>query len=177
MQGSVIRTLQRYLVPRLFSSIYYSLKFRCLVSPHASVQLSTRISFGTGTVVKPYSVIQTQGGRIAVGKKCAVSHFNHITTGMNDLVIGDYVRIGPGVTLLGGSRNFRKKDVLILHQGSSHEGLTIGDDVLIGSGAVILPGCHIAEGAVIGAGCVVTEPVPAYALVAGVPGKVIGHRE
>jgi acetyltransferase-like isoleucine patch superfamily enzyme len=49
--------------------------------------------------------------------------------------------------------------------------------VLIGAGAVILPGCSIGAGAVIGAGSVVTRDVPPYSIVAGVPARVIGQRE
>lgn len=93
------------------------------------------------------------------------------------MILGDYVRIGPHVTILGGSHNFKSKDQLIIHQGSYHESVLIGNDVLIGAGAVILPGCKIADGAVIGALSLVNCDVPAYAIVAGSPARVIGHRE
>jgi acetyltransferase-like isoleucine patch superfamily enzyme len=49
--------------------------------------------------------------------------------------------------------------------------------VLIGAGVVILPGTRIERGAVIGAGSVVSGSVPEYAIVAGAPARVIGHRE
>jgi acetyltransferase-like isoleucine patch superfamily enzyme len=173
----IIRTLQRHFVPGFVASLYYYLKYRCLVSSRAVVQISDRISFGQGTAVKPFAVIQTQTGRIAIGHHCAVSSFNHLSTGTRDLVIGDYVRTGPNVTIMGGSRNYKKRDVLIIDQGSYNPGTEIGDDVLIGANAVILPGCHIGEGAVIGTGCTVNKDVPPYAIVAGVPGRVIGMRE
>lgn len=50
----------------------------------------------------------------------------------------------------------------------------IGDDVFIGARAIILKGVHIANGAVIGAGAVVTRDVPMYAVVAGNPAAVVG---
>lgn len=56
-------------------------------------------------------------------------------------------------------------------------GLWIGDDVLIGAAAVILPGTRIQRGAVIGAGSVVSGTVPEYAIVAGAPARIIGQRE
>ena len=49
----------------------------------------------------------------------------------------------------------------------------IGNDVWIGSGAIILQGCKIEGGAIIAAGAVVTHDVPAYTIVGGVPAKVI----
>ena len=55
--------------------------------------------------------------------------------------------------------------------------LTIGNDVWIGVNAIILSSCHtIGNGAVIGAGAVVTKDIPPYAVVAGVPAKVIRYR-
>ena len=54
--------------------------------------------------------------------------------------------------------------------------VTIDDHVWIGARAIILPGIHIGEGAVIGAGAVVTKDVEPYKIVAGVPAKPIGER-
>lgn len=172
----LVRIAQRYLVPRIVKSVFFYLRYRCLVSPQTSVQLSERITFGRGTVVKPYVVIVNHTGRIAIGAHCAISSFNHISTGDQDLVIGDNVRIAANVTILGADRNVRRRDALIVEQGRTHKPTTIGDDVLIGAGAVILPGCTIGAGAVIGAGSVVNRDVPPYAIVAGVPARTIGER-
>ncbi len=53
---------------------------------------------------------------------------------------------------------------------------TVGNDVWIGCNAVVLPGVTVGDGAVIAAGAVVTEDVPPYAVVAGVPGRVLRFR-
>src|SRR5918996_6391003 len=108
--ASSLRILQRYFVPRWFVSAYYFQKYGCLISRDARVQFSSQISFGKRTVVKPFAVIQTQGGRITIGHGSAISSFNHITTGIKDVKIGNYVRIAPSVTILGGSRNFLSRD-------------------------------------------------------------------
>jgi acetyltransferase-like isoleucine patch superfamily enzyme len=172
----VVRLAQRYLVPRLAKSLYFYLRYRCFVSPQCSIQLSDKISFGRGTVVKPYVVMVNHSGRIAIGANCAISSFNHISTGDQDLMIGDNVRIAANVTILGADRNVHRRDALIVEQGRTHKPTRIGDDVLIGAGAVILPGCTIETGAVIGAGSVVNRDVAAYAIVGGVPARVIGER-
>lgn len=52
----------------------------------------------------------------------------------------------------------------------------IGNDVWIGRRAIILPGVNVGNGAIIGAGAVVTKDVPEYAVVAGVPAKIIKYR-
>ncbi|MGQ2909128.1 MAG: DapH/DapD/GlmU-related protein [Aliihoeflea sp.] len=54
--------------------------------------------------------------------------------------------------------------------------VTIGNDVWIGHGAVIMPGISIGDGAVVGANAVVTRDVPAYAVVAGAPARVLRQR-
>jgi acetyltransferase-like isoleucine patch superfamily enzyme len=141
------------------------------------VQVSRQISFGERTVVKPFAMLQTQGGKISIGKFCAISSFDHISTGIKDVIFGDYVRVGPHVTILGGSRNFKDRNRLIIEQGSHHSSTIIGSDVLIGAGAVILPGCKIGEGAVIGALSLVNQDLPPYTVAAGVPAKIIGNRE
>ena len=56
------------------------------------------------------------------------------------------------------------------------QGVTIGHDVWIGHGAIVLPGRHIDDGAVIAAGAVVTKDVPPYMIVAGNPARVIRPR-
>ena len=54
--------------------------------------------------------------------------------------------------------------------------ITIGNDVWIGANAIILPGVTIGDGAVIAAGAIVTKDIPPYAIVGGVPAKVIKYR-
>jgi phosphonate metabolism protein (transferase hexapeptide repeat family) len=53
---------------------------------------------------------------------------------------------------------------------------TIGHDVWIGHGAIIMPGVTIGHGAIIGSGAVVTKDIPPYAIAVGVPAKVIKYR-
>jgi acetyltransferase-like isoleucine patch superfamily enzyme len=171
---SAVRILQRYFVPRWFASLYYFAKYRCLISRDARVQFSNRIAFGKGTVVKPFAVIQTGGGRISFGRDCAVSSFNHISAGTEEVKIGDFVRLGPNVTILGATRDF-KRGVRVMDQSFSKQ-VVIADDVFIGAGAVILPGCRIGQGAVIGANSVVNNDIPANAIFAGVPAKQISKR-
>jgi acetyltransferase-like isoleucine patch superfamily enzyme len=160
----------------VFSTIYFFFKSGCLINLKARVQINKKITLGKGTVVKSFAVIQTSGGRISIGKDCAVSSFNHISTGEADVLIGDQVRIGPSVSIIGSNRVFRKKDIPILKQGFTHKGIKIGNDVLIGAGVTILDGCTIGEGAVIGAGSVVTKDVPDFSVVFGVPAQIVFNR-
>lgn len=58
----------------------------------------------------------------------------------------------------------------------SKDNITVGDDVWIGYRSTILSGVQIGQGAIVAAGSVVTKDVPPYAIVGGVPAKVIKYR-
>lgn len=176
MVSPLVRVTQRYLIPAFVTALYYLVRCGAYISTKAQVQPTGKISFGKGTVVKSFAVVQTSGGHISIGKNCAISSFNHISTVDKDVIIGDHVRMGPQVTITGTTRNYRKKDRLIVDQGYVDKGITIGTDVFIGAGAMILDGCNIGDGAVIGVGSLVTKDVDPYTVVFGSPAKVIFKR-
>lgn len=176
MLENIIRISQRHLIPAFVSAIYFMLRDGCLINLKARVQLNRRISFGKGTVVKSFAIIQTTQGRIKIGRDCAISSFNHISTVDADITIGDYVRMGPRVTIMAMTNNYRRKDKLVMNQGYIHKGIKIGNDVLIGANAVILDGCEIGDGVVIGVGSIVNKNIPPYSVVFGVPAKTIFRR-
>lgn len=171
------RLLQRYAVPGFVVSVYHYLRSRSLVSASAKVQMTGRIRFGTGTVVKHLVVIQTSGGTISFGRHCALSSFDHFSTGAGDIVVGDGVRFGPNCSVVGGTKQIAGAGERIMDQPEVRpNGITIGDDVLIGANAVILPAARIGTGAVIAAGSVVRGEIPEYSIAAGNPAKVVGQR-
>jgi acetyltransferase-like isoleucine patch superfamily enzyme len=171
-------SLRRHLVPGFVAALYHWLRSGAMVSLRARVQFGREVSLGRGTVVKPFAVVQSSGGRVVFGRQCAISSFVHISTGSGDFIAGDYVRIAPNCTLVGVTKEIHARDVLIKDQPESRKrGVIIGDDVLIGAGAVVLPGSNIGRGAVIGAGSVVSGLIPEYAIVAGVPASIIGYRQ
>ncbi len=84
--------------------------------------------------------------------------------------------IAQHVSVIGSNHGIRKSSPVRSQPWQSSRGVTIGCDVWIGAGAIILPGAEVEEGAIVGAGAVVTGKVPSYAVVAGVPARVIGER-
>lgn len=170
------RMLQRYLMPATLSSLLIYLRDRALVSPASRVQFTRRVRLGRGSVVKPFSIMQSSGGCIRFGAGCAIGSFNHIAAGQADIIAGDHVRLGPHVTIIGTSREYRRRDRLITEQGYLDRGIRIGSDVLVGANAVLVDGCEVGDGAVIGVGSVITGKVPPYAVVFGSPAKVIFWR-
>lgn len=93
------------------------------------------------------------------------------------LEIGNKVMMGPDVVILTHTHNIDRTDIPMGDQGSRVAKVTIGNDVWIGMRTIIMPGVKIGNGAVIGAGAVVTKDVPDYAIVGGVPAKIIKYRK
>jgi acetyltransferase-like isoleucine patch superfamily enzyme len=91
--------------------------------------------------------------------------------------IGNNVLIGQCVNIHAENHRFADASRPIREQGVTYQGVVVQDDVWIGSKATILDGVTIGQGAVIGAGAVVTNSVPPFAIVAGVPARVIGSRK
>lgn len=138
---------------------------------------------------------------LSIGRECnfnegvAIRFFADWRPGKGFLA-GDYVYIGPGCdfniasaveigakTMIGAGSKFIDND----HGSSSREmpmneqpivsaPIVIGEACWIGSNVVILKGVSIGDGAIIGAGSVVTKSVPSFEIWAGVPAKRIGER-
>ena len=93
------------------------------------------------------------------------------------LEIDDNVMMGPEVTILTHTHNIERTDIPMGRQGMRMAKVVIGNDVWIGMRVVIMPGVRVGDGAVVGAGAIVTKDVPAFAIVGGVPAKVIKYRK
>jgi acetyltransferase-like isoleucine patch superfamily enzyme len=94
-----------------------------------------------------------------------------------NIVIGDYVGWGPGAKVLGSAHTALPMDVPIIQTDLDIRPVRIESWADIGTNAVILPGVTVGRGSIVGAGAVVTHDVPPFAVVAGVPARVIRWRE
>ncbi len=130
-----------------------------IVAGHASINNSTISKY---SAIGRYSKItHTQ-----IGKFCAISWdctINALKHPQNHLTISAF----PYVPEVGG---FAAKRI----QG--YDRVIIGNDVWIGAQVIIMPGLKIGHGSIIGAGSVVTKDVPDYAVMAGVPAKILKYR-
>ncbi len=126
----------------------------------SNVNIEKGADFGTGKGI-------SLGDYSGIGVNCKVR---------GPLTIGENVMMGPNVNILTHSHNFDRTDIPMCKQGGNFKSVTIGNDVWIGMNTLILPGVHIGNGVIIGAGAVVTKDIPDYVVVGGVPAKIIKNR-
>lgn len=109
------------------------------------------------------------GDHVGIGHNC---HF------LSDIEIGNKVLIASGCSFLNSDdHNYKTIGKAIWDSGRGDKYMIIiNDDVWVGQGAMLLSPARIGRGAIVSAGSVVVKDVPPYAIVGGVPAKVISHR-
>jgi len=108
------------------------------------------------------------GDYSGIGKNCRVP---------GNIYVGNYVMMGPNVTIYGANHKYENVDIPMLMQGVAVAKRTIiEDDVWIGGHTIILPGRTIRKGTIVGAGSVVTKDFPPYSIIGGNPSKLIRSR-
>ncbi|AMW13177.1 acetyltransferase [Streptomyces qaidamensis] len=111
-------------------------------------------------------------GEIRTGADCTVNPF---TVVRGTVTLGDGVRIGAHTALLGFNHG-SAPDLPVHRQPVTCRGITVGDDVWIGSHVVVVDGVTIGDHCVIGAGAVVTKDLPAWSVAAGNPARRLRDR-
>lgn len=112
---------------------------------------------------------------ISVGNDTIIGE-KTVLDGRVELKIGDHVDIASEVMIYNCEHNINA-DHFSAVESVVKEAVVIEDYVFIGPRVIILPGVKIGKGAVVAAGAVVTKDVPQYAVIAGVPAKIIGERK
>ena len=134
-------------VRRKFATLVAALGIPFATLVHPDARKSRFVEIGEGTLVCAGNLLTTQvkvGRHVNLNLDCTVGH---------DVVIEDFCNVSPGVHLSG-----------FVH---------LGEDVDVGTGAVILPGKNVGRNTTIGAGAVVTADLPMDAVAVGIPAKVV----
>jgi len=146
--GVIVRGAERIRVGR---NVF--LDHRAYLNSNPSPEGNSHITLGDNVEIGPYTVIWGGGG-VEIGSNVHMGAHVHITSIQGARI--PVTRIDPAEGI-----EINRKPV------------KIGDHVLIFSGAVIVPGVTIGHHAMIAAGAVVTEDVPPYTMVGGVPAKPV----
>jgi acetyltransferase-like isoleucine patch superfamily enzyme len=130
------------------------------------------IEIGDVTTIFPYALLNTDGGRIRIGRFCAV-HDYAVIYGYGGVTIGDDVHIAAHTVIVASEHDPALLGTDRFSRDVSGRGIHIEESVWIGANAVILDGVRIGRGSVIGAGAVVSRDIPAHTLALGVPARAV----
>ncbi len=144
----------RYFLKNLFKSVGKNVKFQ-----YKDIFTFRNITIGNDVYIGPHATFLAAEAPIIIGNK---------------------VLFGPNVSIITGNHpiDLRGKFIYDILEKLPGEDMpvTVSDDVWIGAGAIILKGVIIGRGAVIASGAVVNTNVPSYAIVGGIPAKIIKYR-
>lgn len=133
-----------------------------------SVVCGDRVTFRKGVTIGG-------SGTLVVGSSTTINE-DVIIGCTRSVTIGSNCMIAPRAYILDVDHRYESRLLPISQQGYESSPVTIGDDVWIGAYAVVLRGVTIGRGAIVAAHAVVNRDVPEYAIVGGVPARVIGMR-
>lgn len=153
-------------------SSYRKLYLSAYVSPLAEVRNKDRFIFGPHFELKSGASIS--GTNFESGSHVSIGHGCHL---FGAIEIGNYVRLAPNVCIISDYYGMAKGMIMFQQEGVTKGAIKIGNDVWIGANSTLLSGIHVGDGAVIGAGSVVTSSVPSNAVVVGNPAKILKYRE
>ncbi|EJT02329.1 acyltransferase [Rhizobium sp. CCGE 510] len=128
------------------------------------------LSMGERSWIAGHALVR---GDVILGDDCTVNPYACVS---GKVTCGNGVRIASHASIVGFNHGFDDPDRPIHRQGVVSLGIVIGDDVWIGANCVVLDGVTIGSGAVIAAGAVVTQDIPALSIAGGVPAKVLRRR-
>ena len=126
-------------------------------------------SVGEDTAVRPPLYVD-YGTHVSIGSRC-FANYGLVALDVCAITIGDDVQIGPNVQLLTPTHPVEpgpRRD-----KWEAGAPITIGDNVWLGGGAIVLAGVSIGDNTIVGAGAVVTRDLPANVVAVGNPARVI----
>jgi acetyltransferase-like isoleucine patch superfamily enzyme len=169
-----LRLIGAALDPRAYLHMFKMLNYynyshvtpRRLMTSGAGVKISPDASFANPEQI-------TLGDRVSIGSRC---HIWGGTTPSGTVTIAEDVLFGPEVMVTVANYRFNDGHP-VTKQPMEEAPIVIGRDVWLGTRAMVMPGVTIGDGAIIGAGALVRNDIPAMAIAVGVPARVVGTRE
>ena len=140
------------------------------IGEHGNVDLGRWSWLGHGTKIRCHEGSVSIGAKTVMGQECTISAYQHVSIG-RECVIADRVM------LIDFDHGMVEVERPIRQQGIYKRDVRVGNNVWIGYGACILRGVTVGDNAVIGTNAVVTDDVPANAIVGGVPARTIRMRD
>jgi acetyltransferase-like isoleucine patch superfamily enzyme len=152
-----------------------------IVEDHACLEsgkpaTSQHLKIGNNCWIRSFARIHCWRGTVEIGDNSSINAYS-VIYGTGGVKIGKGVRIATHTVIVASTHKYQRLDIPIYQQGWAAKGIQIEDGVWIGCNSAILDGVTVGHDSIVAAGAVVINDVPPYAIVGGVPAKVIRSRD
>lgn len=184
------KKLLRHLAPKVYISplaqvgaVTLHLGAKCFIDDYVTLyahpSAAGRITFAEDVCLYRWSILELGAGAASI----TIGAHSHLQAGcilnamVSDIVIGRNCMIGAQCAFMPYQHGFTDLSQPMKQQPLTSRGpIVLEDDVWLGVRVTVMDGVVIGKGAIVGAGAVVTKDVPPYAIVGGVPARVIRSR-
>jgi acetyltransferase-like isoleucine patch superfamily enzyme len=174
------RLLGRYLRRRLFTVagrrwrtdglLFLGRRLELQIARRGRVEFGRFVWIGDGTKIRCHEGVVEIGAKTVMGQECTISAYQRVR-------IGEQCVIADRAMFIDFDHGVVEVERPIRVQGIYKRDVEVGSNVWIGYGACVLRGVRVGDNSIIGTNSVVTKDVPANAVVAGIPARVIRMRE
>ncbi|HEV7398900.1 MAG TPA: acyltransferase [Solirubrobacterales bacterium] len=174
------RLLVRYLRRRLFTAagrrwrtdglVFFGRGLELEIGRNGKLDFGRFVWIGDGTKIRCHEGRVEIGAKTVMGQECTISAYQHVR-------IGEQCVIADRAMFIDFDHGVVEVERPIRVQGIYKRDVEVGSNVWIGYGACILRGVSVGDNSIVGTNSVVTRDVPANAVVAGIPARVIRMRE
>jgi acetyltransferase-like isoleucine patch superfamily enzyme len=174
------RLLWRYLWRRLLTSagrrwvtdgpVFFGRRLELQIARRGEVRFGRFVWIGDGSKVRCHEGVVEIGAKTVMGQECTISAYQRVR-------IGEQCVIADRAMFIDFDHGVVEVERPIRVQGIYKRDVEVGSNVWIGYGACILRGVRVGDNSIVGTNSVVTKDVPANAVVAGIPARVIRMRE
>jgi acetyltransferase-like isoleucine patch superfamily enzyme len=147
-----------------------------LVVLDAKGERNQGISIGNGVFLGRGTILSCKDGDIELGDHVNIGFMSEVFSGSR-VVVGRHGLFAAYTYLVGGGHRFERAETPVLEQGRSSLGITLDENVWLGTGAKVLDGVRIGKNVVVGANAVVNTDLPDGVVAAGVPARIIRKRD
>ena len=174
------RLLGRYLRRRLLTAsgrrwrtdglLFLGRRLEIQIARRGRVEFGRFVWIGDRTKIRCHEGIVEIGAKTVMGQECTISAYQRVR-------IGEQCVIADRAMFIDFDHGVVEVERPIRQQGIYKRDVEVGSNVWIGYGACILRGVRVGDNSIVGTNSVVTKDVPANAVVAGIPARVIRMRE
>ena len=149
-----------------------------LISTRAVFYEPEKMRIGDNSRIDDFCLVT---GRVTIGRNVHLTAYTHVAGGAPGVILEDFATCAYACHILAQTDDYSgltmtNSTVSKRYKGETFAAVSIGRHAILGTGTIVLPGCHVGEGVATGAGTVVTKPLEDWTIYVGQPARAAGLR-